>query len=697
MLSLTAITLLAVSGALDVWVESPMVRVFPHVDRPRNAKTEARLYAAGGERESFQVCIQAKRENAEGITLETTKLDDAISAPEVRIVGFLAVQEKETAKPILFPDPLLEVTPMSIAANETRAFWITYTVPPNTPPGTHKGTVTVIYGKKRITVPVSLNVFGFTLPETPTLRSGFTLDRNAIRACYGIDDATLDAWKPIYDALADERIAYRIWDGGEMVMGRSSNAPKTEIFKEHLDYIVTSAHMNTIDIGAGPLGVTVFPVPPEGDPIDPLQSYLFDMAAWLTEKGWIDRAFIETARIGERTDWQAARDASFRVKRNDPRIKRLIRGPVHPYFERYTEMWAVPQVAYNPYAEATLREGHSLIEPGATLARTVTASSSSVDTIPEDGYDGCVYSAWISKGTPTVKSPEWIQFDFALPVTATHMKVIWRNTLEGTDVELTLGNGGQFVAPREIAWKACPPPGGFMQSWAEVQWQFPERFDSLRLTFHGSFSKGPVGLTDLVIGNPLPPSNPDDIPPIATWLYAPIGVCPSFRVNAHPVEARLFPWICWGAHAEGFLSEALNKWPADWNELAQTQPPIWPMHQYGEETLFYPGRTVPMPSIRAMLLRDGMEDYEYLVLMKKVLAQGKIPPEKSQTLANTCAHVPLNPAPSPPELDRYATRIIKDRIAMGEALSIPPKKNNSTKQAATPVPTPQNDKQDKTP
>ena len=672
-----------------------MVRVFPHGTRPRNVATEVRLYAAGGERESFQVCIQPKHDAAEGITIETGKRDDAIPPPDVRIVGFLAVQEKDAAIPLLFPDPLLEVTPLSIAPGEIRTFWITYTIPPNVPPGLHKSTVTVVCGKKRIVIPVSLNVFAFTLPDTPTLRSGFTLDRNAIRTVYGIDDTTLEAWKPIYNALADERIAYRIWDGDDMVAGRSTNTPRTERLKEHLDYLVNRAHMNTIDIGAGSLGVTVFPVPPEGELTDPLQPYLFDMAAWLMEKGWIDRAFIETTQIGERVDWQAERDASFRVKRNDPRIKRLIRGPVHPYFERYTEMWAVPQIAYTPYAEAAFREGHSLIEPGATYARTVTASSSSINTAPEDGYDGCVFSAWISKGTPTKKNSEWIQFDFALPVNANHLKVIWRNTFEGTDVELALGNGGQFTEPREITWKACPPPGGFMQSWAEIQWRFPERFDSLRLTFHGSLLKGPVGLTDLVIGDPLPPAPPDTIPPISTWLYAPTGIYPSIYVNAHPVEARLFPWICWGAHAEGFLSEGLNQWPGDWTELAQTQPQIWPTHQYGKEALFYPGRTAPTPSIRSMLLRDGMEDYEYLVLMEKAMTK-KNPEEKTQALANICAHIPLNPAPSRPELDQLATRIAKDRITIGEALSGSPKKNKISTQPVKPTPNPQNNKPDKT-
>jgi hypothetical protein len=38
----------------------------------------------------------------------------------------------------------------------------------------------------------------------------------------------------------------------------------------------------------------------------------------------------------------------------------------------------------------------------------------------------------------------------------------------------------------------------------------------------------------------------------------------------------------------------------------------------GDGMLIYPGKNGPLPSIRLKMIRDGLEDYEYLTLLKKV-------------------------------------------------------------------------------
>ena len=47
----------------------------------------------------------------------------------------------------------------------------------------------------------------------------------------------------------------------------------------------------------------------------------------------------------------------------------------------------------------------------------------------------------------------------------------------------------------------------------------------------------------------------------------------------------------------------------------------------GDGSLFYPGPVGPLPSIRLEILRDGVDDYDYLVILEKLLKahKGKIP------------------------------------------------------------------------
>ena len=707
---------IAVLGALNVWVEPSTVRVFPDTEpRSLGAAREARLYAAGGEHESFQICVRAgdktgggqanaKRSRAaapvEGLRVESEPLDAAIGAPDVRVVGYLALEAapghderaaEPPRRPSLWPDPLLDPEPFSLTPGETRAFWVTYTVPAGAKPGRHTGKVVVTYGEgKRVTIPVNLNVFAFSLPETSTLRSALALDRKAIRAVYGISDTDLEAWKPFYDALSNERVSFRLWDGGDLVtVAGKETPPDTAPLKEHLEYAVPRAHMTAIDIGAGASGMALFGEPGEDELQDPIQFYLHDVCGWLQEKGWGEKAFVEAAAVGARDTWQPARDASFRIKRADKRIRRLLRGPVHPYFERYAELWATPLKAFDPYAAAALRDGHSLVDPNAASVRKVTASSSQdaqdggeAPSPPSDACDGSLFSFWVSGGVPTRKTPEWLRVDFSLQVTSDRLKLVWRNGLEGDDVRPEFLIEGKWVEPTQLEWISYPASQPFAHSWAEVKWGEPYTFDALRLVFRSSFANRPVGVTEVTVGETQSKESPPDVGTPSDgaaggaaandgvqtepWLCTAADCFPSFGVDAHPVEARIAPWICWGHRLSGLLHDGLNTWPEAWAAAAQTQSWVWPSSERGEAFLFYPGRKCLLPSIRSEALRDGMEDYEYLVLLSSALQRGEV---NAPPLVRLCARRMYGPAPGGEDLQRMAAQVAKDRVAIGWALS----------------------------
>jgi hypothetical protein len=98
---------------------------------------------------------------------------------------------------------------------------------------------------------------------------------------------------------------------------------------------------------------------------------------------------------------------------------------------------------------------------------------------------------------------------------------------------------------------------------------------------------------------------------------------PSYMIDDAPVRNRIMEWLTWkyGTHGELYFNV---------NEVyASKQDPWKDVRLFGgngDGTLFYPGRPdivggstqIPIESIRLKLIREGLEDYEYLLLFEKL-------------------------------------------------------------------------------
>ena len=97
-------------------------------------------------------------------------------------------------KPDWFPDPLIpfeppapvrkfepahfSAVPFDLPANETHGFWVDVFVPPKAAAGDYRGSFRLLASNaKPIAIPVSLTVWNFTLPQTPTLQTEFGAPR----------------------------------------------------------------------------------------------------------------------------------------------------------------------------------------------------------------------------------------------------------------------------------------------------------------------------------------------------------------------------------------------------------------------------------------------------------------------------------------------------------------------------------------
>jgi hypothetical protein len=124
---------------------------------------------------------------------------------------------------------------------------------------------------------------------------------------------------------------------------------------------------------------------------------------------------------------------------------------------------------------------------------------------------------------------------------------------------------------------------------------------------------------------------------------------------------RVMQWIAWKYKIEGELyfsmNEAYGHSPDPWTDVRL-------FGGNGDGTLFYPGKPariggatdIPIESIRLKLIREGMEDYEYLALLAKLGGQ-----EAAAKFSDRIVTKPYQWESNP-------ERFLKVREEMGEAL-----------------------------
>jgi hypothetical protein len=101
---------------------------------------------------------------------------------------------------------------------------------------------------------------------------------------------------------------------------------------------------------------------------------------------------------------------------------------------------------------------------------------------------------------------------------------------------------------------------------------------------------------------------------------------PSYMIDASGAANRVMQWVAWKYRIEGELYFSMNE------AYGHAQDPWTDVRLFGgngDGTLFYPGRParigglsdIPIESIRLKLIREGLEDYEYLALLAKLGGQ----------------------------------------------------------------------------
>lgn len=191
-----------------VWTLSETRRVLRD-DQPETDQTVS-LSAARNEWESFQILMRAD----EPLLVQAVEAGDLIGPAGAVLAGkdarlfrqhqlhlTLPTERNDAFKPGWYPDALVpfadplsgnklpqaryRALPFELPAGETHGFWVDIHVPENAKPGKYQGTYRVVTADgRKITIPVSLTVWDFALPQTTTLQTAFGSPVQRLRSYY---------------------------------------------------------------------------------------------------------------------------------------------------------------------------------------------------------------------------------------------------------------------------------------------------------------------------------------------------------------------------------------------------------------------------------------------------------------------------------------------------------------------------------
>ncbi len=102
---------------------------------------------------------------------------------------------------------------------------------------------------------------------------------------------------------------------------------------------------------------------------------------------------------------------------------------------------------------------------------------------------------------------------------------------------------------------------------------------------------------------------------ITTFYLCAEPAHPNSLTFSPAVESRMIPWLALKYDTDGYLRWAYNNWTSD-----PFNKPVF-LHTQGDDYYVYPGLNGPISSIRWELLKEGIEDFELIKILRD---QGKL-------------------------------------------------------------------------
>lgn len=321
-------------------------------DRPLPDATSraVKLSAARGEYEPVQIVLRPQQETV----LQRVEMSDLTCGKHhlpaqhinLREVAYVFVEHPTDwlGEPGDYPDPLPPLkTPLRLQAGRNQPLWLTVYVPYGTPAGDYKGTIRLITDRGVAQVPLTLTVYNFDLPRTPTLRSGFGIDRHRIEQYHKArtEEEKRELWDRYMRNFKEHRLApynFYAYDPYEVRFeGEGENKRVVLDFtrfdqaaRRYLDEFGFNAFVlpiHGLPGGRHPnYSPGVFGGFREGTPeYERLWSdYLRQLTAHLRKHSWLQKAYVYWFDEPEESDYPFVKRVNERLKQVAPDLKRML-------------------------------------------------------------------------------------------------------------------------------------------------------------------------------------------------------------------------------------------------------------------------------------------------------------------------------------------------------------------------------------
>ncbi|MBL7649285.1 MAG: hypothetical protein JNK74_24165 [Candidatus Hydrogenedentes bacterium] len=606
------------------------------------------LAAAANEQESFYVRVVN-----DGVARTLQSLDLAWNgALEGLATAYIVTPDPAVALPGAEAlTPLID--PVALAPQASLDLLVSVKLAETAPAGAFSGNLRAVFDSGHSErAAVRMEVFDFIIPDESSLPVLFGLDREAIRRSAGLTEE-LDDWVAFYDTLAGLRAGFAVWPQrhppGEMFYDYRD----LDVIKAHLAYAVRTAHLPAIEIGGRPGELLAGWPPPVGNnPQDPLQLLLSNIMTSLYDLGWTKPTVLIPDVMPARDAWPERRQALARIARADEFATRLLPGPLHPYFERYTDVWALPS-ATAPAAISLLQRGLSTVRYRHPAYSSITGSPGTLEetgtflTEPGDALDGCEYSNWrvgaLERGDVCV-----LEIAFESAIHLEQIAVLWPNDAGHATMDVeTAYNPGAFTAAT-VRWEESNFLSEGENGISLGVFKHPRDCKEIRIRFEPGQSPT-IEIAEILFNQDGRTVENIAIEPVVPWLNLRTGKNIWLESKVRGAAWRLLPWFCWQRNFRGILGAELTPEPANGGTklIATEQGGIY-------------------PTVAMLHLLDGLEDYEYLIRYWRDVAEKKLTPPEHVRPGWT--ELPAS-VQDGPQVELVRSRLAEARLQMGRLLS----------------------------
>ena len=205
---------LATPAAADIrgWFAPSALKVLRDA-QPAKAGQRWELFAARNEVEACQLVLISD-DRVRGVKVSTEGLRHSRAKAKLPITLHKVEYVPNIVGETPYPDPLPPLARLDLQPSLAQPVWISVRVPSDAAPGSYRGAITVRAAGKTLEFPLSLRVWDFALPETPSCATAFGIAPRWVARTHEVkanSPEMTELYRKYYEMVLDHKIsAYSI-------------------------------------------------------------------------------------------------------------------------------------------------------------------------------------------------------------------------------------------------------------------------------------------------------------------------------------------------------------------------------------------------------------------------------------------------------------------------------------------------------